>query len=115
MSIPYNLQEETKNLFRCFGERNNVQIICKEAVECIVDAGTCKWFSLTIDGNETASTDDLVVAIEVAFALHYIFNLVYPKELNGFYTFIQKDILQLPDTSVPISKVLKLIRKLNFD
>ena len=111
--IPYLLREDATNLFRNFGEKNFVQIICDGDVVQLTDVLTTGTsYRICIDGNETDSTNSLIVALEVIFVLHYIFNLEYPKSLESFFFFIQKYIVKLLDTAAPNSKVLKLITKL---
>ena len=108
--LPSLLREEIKVLFQSFGiEDSMVQISCKHEVSDLVQIVQCQSYSVTVDGNETATTTTLAMAIEMVFALHYIFNLSYPKKLESYFKFIQKDIVKLHDNVVPNSEVLKLI------
>ena len=112
--LPYLLREDAKKIFRNFGEENFAQIVCGSEVLEIADVVSSETYTVIIDGNKMDSTNSLVVAIEVVFALHYIFNLAYPKSLESFFTFIQKQFVNLQDNAVPNSKVLNLITKLRW-
>lgn len=64
------------------------------------------------DGNGTNATDSLIMASEVGFALHYMFNLAYPACLEAFFSFIQKHVVKLKDNTAPNWKVMLYRREL---
>ena len=113
MLLPSLLREEVKKLFRTFGNENFVQISCK-CEQDVIDMNSvllCSSYAIFVDGNETATTS-LLVAVQMIFAMHYVFNLAYPKKLESYFKYIQKHIVKLHNNVVPNSKVLKLISKL---
>ncbi|XP_057300287.1 uncharacterized protein LOC130630716 isoform X2 [Hydractinia symbiolongicarpus] len=112
--LPHLLREDASNLFQNFGKKTFVQICATGHVPTLSDVfRTGATYRVVIDGNETDATDSLIMAFEVVFALHYLFNLAYPTCLEAFFSFIQKHIIKLKDGTAPNSKALKLISKLN--
>lgn len=53
-------------------------------------------YSIYVEGKDTIKCADVISALFVVFAYHYIFNISYHPKLNDLYTFMQEKIFGIP-------------------
>lgn len=76
----------------------------------VFDAATV--FRVLADGNEITQCSDIVKAMTVAFVMHWIFNIKYPKEFFGTLSLFDTYVFRKNSVRVP-QKVRSLINKLS--
>ena len=69
-------------------------------------------FEIVVEGQVIDKTEDFISAMALLIVCHYVFNLAYPENLTGTFTFFQKFILKISDCSKLPAKVSGLINKI---
>jgi len=69
-------------------------------------------FDVVVESEIIAHCDNFLDAFIVLLACYYVFNLAYPKKLEGTLTFVQKFLLKIGDSTKTLPRVAGLITRL---
>ena len=114
LALPYILREESLHYFDIATSnqprfRYNTPISDISDIEFLADASR---FDVLIERFQSASSEDFIRAFAILMASFYVFNVEYPKKLEGTLIFIQKFSLKTSDKQKSPKKVLRLISSL---
>ncbi len=112
LSLPYHLGEKTPIISREeFDEKDKIA----KLNPCLIKEGVPytdnELYDIMMDNTKITTTDSLSTAMKVLMGTVYVFNGAYPKANSGFFTFVQKIIMNLQDRQPRINKVVVLAGK----
>nr|XP_054748301.1 uncharacterized protein LOC129253889 [Lytechinus pictus] len=81
--------------------------------DVLAATGRVKEFAIVAEGEVVAQTSDVLKAVCIVMAVHYVFNMSYHPKLNASLTFIQKVIMNMKDSSPNPKKVIKVLFQVN--
>lgn len=114
MMVPFLLRE-TPKYFKDNESDTSPRIICStytngdDYVNLLDDSAK---FSVVVEDVIIMHTNNFVDAYSALMASFYVFNLEYPRELQGTFSFVQKYLLQISDSTKIQAKVSGLIIRL---
>ena len=66
-------------------------------------------YAVVVDNKRVCTTTDMLLAVTVLIASYYVFNLAYPKDLEGTMVFYQNAILNIQDQTKYNRKVCNFL------
>ncbi|XP_066932433.1 uncharacterized protein [Clytia hemisphaerica] len=106
MTLPALFREDPKHYY---GIDNTLTPRISHANPDIFDE---QEFFIHLDGITIGKSRDPLTALTLMYSCYYVFNLVYPKELQSSLEFIQRFLVKIGDGSKPSGKLITAITKI---
>lgn len=75
--------------------------------------GTATEFTIVAEGETICTVKNVLDAYSILFAVHYVFNLAYPKKVKNTFMFLQKVVLNITDNTSKSTKMIRVLYEVN--